>query len=228
MADSDTTTGAMPGTGATPGQAGQQQPTTPPPAGATPPAGTTATAAATPPATGEEALGDAGKKVLADARRAAKDAEARARAAEEERDALRTATQTEQEKAIEAARKEAASEADAKWQVALRHAHVLRALTAAGISRSELELAASAPEFGQLPLTDKGEVEDLDPTVDTFRTGHPGLFAAATGPSGSIDGGARGTPSSGEQVRQAEADGDWRTSISLKNRQLAEQAQKKR
>jgi hypothetical protein len=183
----DTTTGATPGAGATPAQAGQQEPTTQPPAGATPQAGTTATAAATSPATGDEALGDAGKRILAEARREAKEATDRAKAAEAERDALKAATLTDQEKAIAAARKEAIAEADAKWLGHVRRVTVRQALTAAGISQSELDLAANAPEFGALKVSDEGVVEDIGKTVDAFKASHPSLFASTGARTGSGD-----------------------------------------
>jgi len=224
MADNGTTTGATPGAGATPGQAGQQQPTTPPPADATPTAGTNADPAADPPATGEGTLGDAGKQAI-DRMKAERNAAIdRAKAAEEERDALRAETQTEQEKAIETARKEAVTEADTKWATVVRRSQVERALTAAGISQSELGLAAAAPDFASLELGDEGQVEDLDKAVNAFKDSHSALFTAPARPTGSIDAGARGTASVGEQAAAALADGDIKTSIALKNRQLMERA----
>jgi hypothetical protein len=223
MSPDDTTTGATPGAGATPAQAGPSEPTTPPPVGATPGTGTTATAAAEPPATGEEALGDAGKRILAEARRAAKDAEDRAKAAEQERDALRAATQTDHEKAIEAARKEASSEAEARWQGHVRRSSVRQALTAAGISHSELDLAANAPEFGALTVSDTGDVEDLAKTVDAFKAHHPALFAT-TAPAPPGGQGVRQAAGAADAAAAALAKGDVRGAISLKNQQLADAA----
>lgn len=215
----DTTTGATPGTGATPAQAGQQEPTTPA-TGATPAASITATAAAQPPATGEEALGDAGKRILAEARRAAKEAEDRAKAAEQERDALRTATLTDQEKAIEAARKEASTEAEGRWQGHVRRSSVRQALTAAGISQSELDLAANAPEFGALKVSEQGDVEGLAKTVSDFQAQHPSLFATTPPPPPGGQG-VRQPVGPAEAAQAALARGDVRGSISLKNQQLA-------
>lgn len=192
MPSDDTTTGATPGAGATPAQAGPTDPTTPPPVGATPQAGTTATAAAPTPATGEEALGDAGKRILAEARRAAKDAEDRAKTAEQERDALKAATLSDQEKAIEAARKEGRDEATTTWLGHVRRSSVRQALTAAGISQSELDLAASAPEFGALKVSEDGDVEDLAKAVDAFKASHPTLFVTAGPRNGSFDTGLGG------------------------------------
>jgi hypothetical protein len=192
MAD-EPTTGAMPGEGATPPQAGEQEPTTPP-AGATPPAGTTADPAAPPPATGEETLGDAGKRVLAEARRAAKDAEARAKAAEEERDALKAATQTDQEKALEAARNDAAQEVRDSYNAKLRRLQVERALTAAGITPGALDLAVLAPEFADLTVDETGNVAGLDEAVAAFKATPERAPLFAGTPAGSADGGARGRP----------------------------------
>lgn len=225
MSTNDTTTGATPGAGATPEQAGPTEPTTQPPTGATPPAGTTATAAATSPATGDEsALGDAGKQILAEARRQAKDAEARAKAAEQERDALKAATLTEQEKAIEAARKEAAAEAEGKWQGHVRRSSVRQALTAAGITQGELDLAANAPEFTALAVNETGDVKDLAKAVDDFKKLHPTLFQAPETPPGGQ--GVRAPVGVAAAAEEALAKGDIRTSIALKTQQLSQAARR--
>jgi len=186
------TTGATPGAGATPAQAGQ--PTTTPPAaqGATPPAATTAPAAAQSPATDDEAaLGDAGKRILAEARRREREAEARAKAAEQERDALREATQTETEKAIAAARKEGEATVRAAFEARIRRSEIRTALTAAGITASELDLASMAPEFGRLKVTDDG-VDGLTEAVATFKALHPALFAKPAAAVADLGGGPRG------------------------------------
>lgn len=222
MSTDGTTTGAMPGAGATPAQVPPQEPTPTPLPGAMPTDGTTATSAATPPATGDEAtLGEAGKRILADARRAAKEAEDRAKAAEAERDALRAATLTDQEKAIDAARKEAATEAEAKWQGHVRRSMVRQALTAAGVTQAELELAAGAPDFAGLPVNDEGDVEGLTKTVADFKNQHAALFAVTLPPPP----GGQGIRPAGGLVDAADAAlqaGDIRGSISLKNQRLAQ------
>lgn len=168
------TAGAMPGTGATPGQADQT--TTPAAPGATPAAGTTAPAADAPPAMGDDAgLGDTGKRILAEARRAAKEAEDRAKAAEQERDTLRQATLTEAEKATADAVKAARAEVTQAFESRIRRSEIRSALTAAGISPTELDLASMAPEFGRLKVTDDG-VDGLAEAVTTFKALHPSLF----------------------------------------------------
>lgn len=222
----DTTTGATPGAGATPDQAGPT--TTPAAQGATPPAGTTAPAAATTPATGDDqALGDTGKRILAEARRQAKEAEDRAKAAETERDALRAATLTETEKAIDAARKEAAAEVRSTFEARIRRSEIRAALTSAGISSSELELASAAPEFAKLKVGDDG-VDGLADAVTTFKALHPTLFAKPAAPVADLGAGPRGqsgSPTLRQQIAAAEAAGDTRLAISLKNRLLREPQQ---
>lgn len=187
MAD-DPTTGATPGTSATPAQAGQTT-TTPAASGATPPAGTTAPAAAAPSATDDAALGEAGKRILAEARRAAKEAEDRAKAADAEIEKLRAATQTEAEKAISDAVKAARTEVTQAFEARIRRSEVRSALTAAGITATELDLASMAPEFGRLKVTDDG-VDGLTEAVTTFKALHPALFGR-TGVA-DLGGGPRG------------------------------------
>jgi hypothetical protein len=200
-----TATGAMPGAGAMPAQATSAA-GTPPPMGATPPAGTTAPAAATPPATGDDAaLGETGKRILADARRAAKEAEDRARAAEAERDALRTATQSEAEKATAAAVKEAEKAITATYEARIRRSELKSALTAAGIAPTELDLALMAPDFARLKVTEDG-VDGLSDAVTLFAKGHPMLFAKqATPPVGDTGGGVRGRTTGGLTLDQIKA-----------------------
>jgi hypothetical protein len=223
------TTGAMPGAGATPAQAGQPTTTTPAATGAMPQAGTTAPAAAAQSATDDAALGDAGKRILAEARRQAKEAEDRARAAEAERDTLRTATQSDAEKATQAAVKEAEKVITATFEARIRRSEVRSALTAAGISATELDLASAAPEFARLKVTDDG-VDGLTESVTTFKALHPALFAKPATPMADLGGGPRGQsgqPSLSQQIAAAEASGDIRTAIHLKSRQLREGAAKR-
>jgi hypothetical protein len=87
-------------------------PTAPAPA-ATPPAPAATPPAAPPPANTEpEGLGEAGLKALRAERARAEKAEREAAALTAERDELKSRTQTEAEKAIEAARKEGKAEAE--------------------------------------------------------------------------------------------------------------------
>lgn len=136
-----------------------------------------------------DGLGDKGKRALQQERNARQEAEARAAAAEQERDQLREATQSETEKAISAARKEGADEVKAVYQGLIRSAKVEAALSAAGIRPSVMDLASQAPEFAKLKVKDDGTVEGLDEAVAGFKQARKDLFGAATG-DGTADGGA--------------------------------------
>lgn len=160
----DTTTGATPGIGATPVQAGPE-----------------ITAPAEPtPATGEDDLGEAGKKVLRETRSAARDATARAEAAEKELADLRSATQTDHEKALAQARSEAAAEVTERMTPMLRAIRVESALVTAGVDPTLIDLAARADEFSVLKVNDKGEVEGVTEAVAALKKTRPSLFAPAT------------------------------------------------
>jgi len=217
------TTGAMPGAGATPAQVGQPMTTTPAAPGATPPAGTTAPAAAAPSATDDAALGEAGNRILREARRQAKEAEDRAKAAEAERDALRSATQSEAEKATMAAVKEAEKVITATFEARIRRSEVRSALTAAGITATELDLAMAAPEFVALKVTDDG-IDGLPETVKAFKAAHAALFAKPAAPVGDAGGGVRGqsgSPSIDQQLAEARQKGDHSQVIRLELQRMA-------
>jgi phage-related tail fiber protein len=184
-------TDATSGAGATPAQAPKDGDTA---AGATPPAGTTP-APATEPATGEDALGDPGKQVLTEARRAAKDAEARAKAAEKQLAELQEAQQSDSEKAISQARREAAAEERARWQARIREAEVRGALRGAGIVNDKfLDLAIAAPTFRELKVdSETGVVEGVATAIEAFKKDYPEAFAKQARPDGEWDGAAGGT-----------------------------------
>lgn len=165
MTPEELTTGATPGTGATPVQAG---PAT--------------TAPAEPkPATGEDDLGEAGKKVLRELRSAERDAQRRAEAAEKELADLRSATQTDQEKALAQAKREAAAEERAKFETKLRRSEVRSALRSAGLANDALvELAMKSDLFAALAVDDEGRVTDLERAVAQLKKDAPELFASAS------------------------------------------------
>lgn len=193
-------------TGATPGQSGQasQAGATPDPSTATPPATPAPAAAAT--GSPDDTLGEGGKRALADERK-------RAATAEKERDELRKrlealeeAGKSENEKALAAARKEGAAEAQTKADARIRRAEVRAALTAAGISATELDLAAMAADFAELKVAETGDVTGLADAVTAFKAAHPGLFAKPAAP-GTADGGARGGSAlTLEQIKRMSAD----------------------
>ena len=188
MSENDPTTGATPGTGATPAQAG--------PAPATP--------AEPKPATGEDDLGEAGKKILRELRSAERDAQRRAETAEKELADLRSATQTDGEKALAQARREAAAEERAKFETKLRRAEVRSALRSAGLANDALlELAMKSDLFATLAVDDEGRVTDLDKAIAQLRKDAPELFAAALA----------GTVTRGVQTPQPDRPRDLESSI---------------
>lgn len=172
--------------------------------GATPPP-TPAQPAATPPSAApssatddDQQLGDAGKRALEDERRARREAENRAKAAERERDDLKAAGLTESEKAIADAKKAGAAEVTERFHAQIRRAEVRAALTSAGISASVLDLATKADEFAALKVTEDGEVSGLDAAVEAFKRARSDLFTAkAPARPGDSGLGPRGTPAAG-------------------------------
>jgi hypothetical protein len=136
-------------------------------------------------------LGEPGKRALA-RMKAELAAEARARkVAEKELEGLRTASQSEQEKAIAQARQEGAAEALSKANTRVRRSEVRRVL--AGQGCLDVDLAATAIEFAELEVDDNGEVLGLDKAVTAFRSAHTTLFAPKR-PTGSADAGGNGRP----------------------------------
>jgi vacuolar-type H+-ATPase subunit E/Vma4 len=158
MPDNDSSGSAMlPAAGATPAQ------TTP-----VSPAPAAAPAAAVTPATGDADLGAGGQSALRAERQAARDATARAEAAETELKNLKAAGQSDQEKAIDEARKAASKETATGFQALIRSVRVEAALSAAGVDPQLLDLAVRADEFAKLKVTDEGSVEGLADAVDNF------------------------------------------------------------
>lgn len=193
----DAATGAIPGAGAMPAQAAQNVN----PAGAipapgaagTPPA--TTTPPTTPPAMGAAELGDAGQRAIAAERTRADEAERRAKAAEEQLTKLTEAGQSDHEKAIAQAKREASVEERTRWQAHIRHTEVRSALRSAGLANDKsLALAATAPEFAKLKVTDEGTVEQVAETVEAFKKDYPEMFGvpATPGPGGPWGGAAGG------------------------------------
>jgi hypothetical protein len=166
------------------------------PAGATPVvAGATPVQTPAPAPTGEEPLGAAGLRALQEERKRADAAEKAAKAATEELDKLRTAGQSEQEKAIAKARREGAEEVLAKAQSQVRVSEVRTALLAAGLQPGLLGYVAKGDEFANLKVTEDGDVVGLDEAVKALKQGNPALFATTPQPNGGkpdFGGGPRG------------------------------------
>lgn len=168
---------------------------------------TDSTAAPPPPATGDpDALGDAGKRALENERTARKAAETAAKTANDELEKLRSANQTDSEKALAAARKEGSTEAAAKYANQIRRSEVKAALTAAGINGALLDLAVKADEFESLKVSDDGEVQGIAEALTAFKARLPDAFTKPVTP-GSADGGTRGkTRLTKEEVARISAD----------------------
>lgn len=225
MPEPTTPAGAIPAAGgATPPQSppappAAVPPTTPPPA----------------PATGDDdGLGEAGKRAIAAERKRADDADRAAKALQARIDELESASKTESERAIAQAKKEATDEVTTTFHAVIRQAKVEAALADAGVSPELRDLAAKAPEFADLKVNGS-DVEGLTEAITAVKAIRPTLFAAAAGgaagspppagrPTGSADQGARGGagPSLDAQIAEAQAKGDVKTAIHLKNRKLAE------
>jgi hypothetical protein len=173
MTDTTTPAGAMPAA-----------------AGATPAQSTPVSPAAAPaePATGDpDALGEGGKAAIVKERAAARAALDRATAAETELANLKTASQTETERAIAQAKKEGAESVSAKLNDRIRRSEARASLLAAGANAEFVDLAVNADEFKGLKVSAEGEVEGLEEAIATFKKSHGGVFAKATAGAGSGD-----------------------------------------
>jgi hypothetical protein len=142
-------------------------------------------------------LGDAGKRAL-DAMKAERNAAiAASKAAERELEQLRSANQTETEKAIAAARKAGADEVTERLHARVRRAETKLALARAGAVPSLIEDLANAAEFSELKVDDADQVAGLDDAIKAHRARVPDAYRAPATPGpGSVDGGPRapGTP----------------------------------
>ena len=186
--DGDTTpAGATPAAGgATPPQS--QPASTPAQTPATPPAPSTST----PSATGtqpaqqpsdatpddEAQLGDAGKRAL-DRMKAERDtAERERKALAAQVEQLTNATKSDQDKAIDAARREGEQASDAKWVDTVRTLRIEGALRDAGCI--DPSVTAAAREFSKLEVEQDGTVKGLAEAIEAFKEGHGGLFGSTT------------------------------------------------
>lgn len=143
---------------------------------------------------GDDQLGDAGKEALRREREARATEKKRADDLQKEIDDIKAASQTDQEKAIKVARKEAADETATAYEAKIRRSEVRSALRAAGITNEKaLDLAANAAVFAELKVDDVGSVEGLDKALEAFRKDTPELFAKpAPANGGDVTRGAQG------------------------------------
>ena len=129
-----------------------------------------------------EGLGDAGKRAL-DAMKAERNAAlAASKAAERELEQLRTATLSESEKAIAAARKAGADEVTERLHARVRRAEVKLALARAGAVPSLIEDLANAAEFAALMVDDTDQVTGLDDALKAHKARVPDAYRAAGDP----------------------------------------------
>ena len=159
--------------GATPAAGGATPPQTPPAASApapTPQAQPAPTPAPDPSAPDDAlGLGDAGKRAL-DAMKAERNAAiAASKAAERELEQLRTASLSESEKAIAAARKAGADEVTERLHARVRRAETKLALARAGAVPSLIEDLANAAEFAALTVDDTDQVTGLDDALKAHK-----------------------------------------------------------
>lgn len=161
---------------------GGQPPAAPPAPPAPAPNGQQAGQGATPEPP-DEPLGDAGKQTLVKVRTLLKEAEARAEAAEKERDELKTAGQTEQEKAVAAARAEGISAANQR----LVRAEVKAAAAAAGFHDPADAAVQLHGELAKVAISKDGDVDEakVKELVASLATSKPYLVktAGATPPA---------------------------------------------
>lgn len=138
-----------------------------------------------------ELLGDAGKKALDAERAERKKAERRAKELDAELAKVREASMSEQEKAVEAARREARTEALRSVNQRLVAAEVR---AAAGGKLADPEDAVRFLDLDQFPVSDDGEIDTraIISAVDGLVKQKPYLAAGATRPAGDADQGARG------------------------------------
>ncbi len=153
-------------------------------------------------------LGDAGKKALADERAARKAAEKARKAAdkkaadyEAELTKLRGDNQTEQEKALDQARKEAGEEAR-KGEVAKANRRIVTAevKAAAGTKLADPSDAVRLLDLDEFAVSDDGEVDEkaIASAIADLLKDKPYL-AAKGATSGSADGGARNSGGAGDE-----------------------------
>jgi hypothetical protein len=186
------------------------QPPAPPATGTSPavpaPPSTPPAQGATPPPTDDEPLGEAGKQTLVKIRKLQADAEARATAAEQELATLKAASQTEQEKAVEAARTEGLTAGNQR----LIRAEIKAAAAAAGFHDPSDAAVQLSGEVTKIPVTKDGDVDDakVKELIATLATAKPYLLKVpgATPPTPLPgQGNHQPAPKSGREAGRAEA-----------------------
>jgi hypothetical protein len=177
-----------------------------PPANSAPPAPPAAPATPPPPATGDDGLGEAGKKAIAAERKAAKEAQDALKTAQAELEALRTQGLSESEKAIKEASNTAAAAERAKWQSSIRAVRVESALRVAGASNEKLlELALRSDLVSALKVDEAGKVEGLDAAIAKLKEEIPEMFGAPASGGGPTRGAVTGAAGQAKTLEEAVA-----------------------
>lgn len=146
-----------------------------------------------------DSLGDAGKQALDRMKADRKAAEARAKAAEAELEKLRNASKTEQERAVDAARKEGASEAAQKANERLIRAETKAIAATAKFHDPGDVIAQLGSQLADIEVDDEGEVDAkaLKALVDRLAKDKPYLVNAGTGTASASDAGIGTTGTAG-------------------------------
>lgn len=175
--------------------------------------------AATVDETEDEPLRPEGKKALEATKARLKAANAKAKAAEERAEALASAQMSEQEKAVEAARKEASETSSSKYRTRIITSEIK---AAAGGKLADPGDAVRLLDLNQFELDDNDELDPqaLEKAIAGLLKAKPYLAADKPRFTGSADQGARSTPTLGEAIATATAAKDWRTVGQLKAQQL--------
>lgn len=185
----------------------------------------------------DQPLGPEGEKALQAWKERARIAEKEAKRAAELEARLadiEAANMTEQEKALDQARKEAAEAARSEVLSTTNErlfAAEVRAAVAGKLNDPDLLsdpiVAQRLLGFDTPPVTDSGDIDAaaIAEKVASFLEAKPHLAASATQKPTSIDQGARTSTQTvkglDEQIRDAEAEGDWKLAGSLKLQKLA-------
>ena len=141
--------------------------------------------------TADDPLGEAGKKALDAERTERRKAEKRAKDLDAELAKFREASMSEQEKAVEAARREAAAQAIATVNQRILKAEIR---AAAGGRLADPEDAVRFLDLDEFTIGEDGEIDQkaVLAAVDRLLKMKPYLAASATRPAGDADQGARG------------------------------------
>lgn len=181
---------------------------------------------------GDGALGAAGEKALSAFKERARTAEREAKelrtqldGVQEQLDQLRQGQLSDHERALEAARTEAADAARAEVDQRYRGRLDAAAVRSAAGKFADPEDAMRYLDLSAISRTDDGDLdpEDLAAQLSDVLKAKPYLAGATS--HGSADGGARGgaaEPTLDEQIEAAKAAGNTRLALQLTNRKLAE------